>query len=63
MLEVLKTPYYDPKGNILGLIGVGRDITERNKREALQKSIEAEIRQLNELKEEDRIILIIYVYE
>ena len=55
LLEVLKTPYYDPKGNILGLIGVSRDITERNKREELQKSIEAEIRQLNELKEADRI--------
>ena len=54
-LDTLKTPYYDPKGNILGLIGVSRDITERNKKEELQKSIEEERRILNELKETDRI--------
>jgi diguanylate cyclase (GGDEF)-like protein/PAS domain S-box-containing protein len=28
-LETLKTPFYDPDGNVLGLIGVSRDITER----------------------------------
>jgi|GEM_PF-193534 len=32
-LETLKTPYYDPQGGVLGLIGVSRDITERKKRE------------------------------
>ena len=31
--ETLKTPYYDPDGNIIGLIGVSRDITDRKKRE------------------------------
>lgn len=33
-LETLKTPYYDHNGEILGLIGVSRDITERKKNEA-----------------------------
>lgn len=33
-LETLKTPFYDPDGKILGLIGVSRDITERKKSEA-----------------------------
>jgi diguanylate cyclase (GGDEF)-like protein/PAS domain S-box-containing protein len=33
LLDTLKTPYYDPQGNILGLIGISRDITERKKRE------------------------------
>jgi diguanylate cyclase (GGDEF)-like protein/PAS domain S-box-containing protein len=33
-LETLKTPYYDPEGRILGLIGVSRDITDRKKTEA-----------------------------
>jgi len=32
-LETLKTPYYDPEGNLLGLIGISRDITERKKKE------------------------------
>lgn len=55
LLDTLKTPYYDPQGNILGLIGVSRDITERTKKEELQKSVEEERRRLNELKEYDRI--------
>ncbi|WP_297421932.1 PAS domain-containing hybrid sensor histidine kinase/response regulator [Clostridium sp.] len=54
-LDTLKTPYYDSEGNILGLIGVSRDITERKKKEELQKHIEEERRRLNELKEADRI--------
>lgn len=28
-LEVMRTPYYDADGQLLGLIGIGRDITER----------------------------------
>ncbi|MGD2117545.1 MAG: EAL domain-containing protein [Chromatiales bacterium] len=28
LLDTLKTPYYDPDGNVLGLIGISRDITE-----------------------------------
>jgi PAS domain S-box-containing protein len=55
LLDTLKTPYYDPQGNILGIIGVSRDRTERSKKEEFQKSIEEERRRLNELKEADRI--------
>ncbi len=32
-LETLKTPYYDAAGNIVGLIGISRDITGRKMRE------------------------------
>lgn len=32
-IETLKTPYDDMAGNTLGLIGIGRDITERKQRE------------------------------
>lgn len=32
-LETLKTPYFDDSGNLLGLIGISRDITERKKKE------------------------------
>lgn len=33
IFETLKTPYHDRDGNIIGLIGVSRDITERKHRE------------------------------
>jgi len=32
-LETLKSPFYDSKGKLIGLIGVSRDITERKKQE------------------------------
>ena len=33
IFETLKTPYYDFEGQVIGLIGVSRDISERKKRE------------------------------
>lgn len=33
VLETLKTPYHEQEGNIIGLIGISRDITERKNRE------------------------------
>ncbi|MDD4689972.1 MAG: diguanylate cyclase [Eubacteriales bacterium] len=39
ILETLKTPYYDFEGNIIGLIGISRDITERKNREEKIKYI------------------------
>lgn len=32
-LDTLKTPYYDQKGNVLGMIGVSRDINEQKEKE------------------------------
>ena len=32
-MEILKTPYCDQEGRIIGLIGIGRDLSERRKRE------------------------------
>ena len=47
-----KCPYISPQGELLGLMGVSRDITERNQAElALKKSIE-ELAKLNHLKDE-----------
>lgn len=31
LLEIMRTPYWGPKAELLGLIGVGRDITERKR--------------------------------
>ena len=33
LLETIKTPMLDEKGNLLGVLGIARDITERNKHE------------------------------
>ena len=33
-IELLKSPYYDEMGKIQGIVGVGRDITERKQKEA-----------------------------
>jgi PAS domain S-box-containing protein len=39
ILQTVKAPYYDGQGNIIGLIGAARDITERKKaEEALKKA-------------------------
>ncbi len=47
-----KCPYISPQGELLGLIGICRDVTERNQAElALKKSIE-ELAKLNQLKDE-----------
>lgn len=33
LVDMLKTPYWDSKGNMVGLLGISRDITERKRRE------------------------------
>ncbi|WP_459481718.1 sensor histidine kinase [Clostridium saccharoperbutylacetonicum] len=55
LINTLKTPYYNRKGDILGIIGVSRDITEKSKREQLKKDMENERLRLDELKEIDRM--------
>jgi len=37
ILQTVKAPYYDGQGNIIGLIGTARDITERKKQKKLLK--------------------------
>jgi PAS domain S-box-containing protein len=47
-LETLKTPFYDKDGNVLGLIGISRDITARNQAEQALKDSEALLRKVFE---------------
>ncbi|MCQ1536091.1 PAS domain S-box protein [Methanosarcina sp. KYL-1] len=66
ILQTVKAPYYDGQGNIIGLIGVARDITELKKAEDalkkahdnLEKLVEERTKQLekayNRLKESEK---------
>lgn len=47
LLDTLKTPYYGPHGEILGLIGISRDITERKRAEQDRNQLMQEIQQFN----------------
>ena len=33
LLDTIKTPMFDSEGNIIGVLGIGRDITERKQAE------------------------------
>jgi diguanylate cyclase (GGDEF)-like protein/PAS domain S-box-containing protein len=46
LLETLKTPYYDDRQQLLGLIGISRDITERHQAEELASATEKRYRAL-----------------
>jgi PAS domain S-box-containing protein len=43
-LHITKTPYRDHQGNIVGLVGIGRDITERKRIEEIMKTNERLLR-------------------
>ena len=49
-LETLKTPFYDQEGKVLGLIGISRDITERNQAEDERKKLEAQLQQAQKME-------------
>ncbi len=46
ILETRKTPYYGPDGELLGVIGIGRDITKQKLDEEALREANAEIAQL-----------------
>ncbi|MBU0681067.1 MAG: PAS domain S-box protein [Proteobacteria bacterium] len=48
LLETLKTPFYGPGGEVLGLIGISRDLTTRKLMEVRLEKSEEKFRQLAE---------------
>ncbi len=45
LMETLKSPYYDPDGEALGIVGISRDITQRKKAEEEISTLNRELEQ------------------
>lgn len=52
-LETIKTPMYDSKGNLIGVLGIGRDITERKKSEDALKEVNRKLNLLSSITRHD----------
>ncbi len=50
LLDTLKTPFYDQSGNILGLIGISRDITHQRDSEEDRKKLELQLHQAQRME-------------
>lgn len=50
LLDTLKTPYYGPDGEMLGLVGISRDITEIKQAEKERSSLARQLRQTQKLE-------------
>lgn len=50
LLDTLKTPFYDQSGNLLGLIGISRDITYQKQSEEERKKLELQLHQAQRME-------------
>ncbi|UFS71729.1 PAS domain S-box protein [Geomonas sp. RF6] len=50
LLETLKTPFYDEAGNVRGLIGISRDISERHQAEEERVNLETQLHQAQKME-------------
>ncbi len=48
MLDTLKTPYWGPDGTLIGVLGIGRDITDRKLAEEALRDSEATVRSITD---------------
>jgi PAS domain S-box-containing protein len=55
ILETIKCPMFDDKGTIIGVLGVGRDITFRKNAEQEKNRLEAELQQAQKLEAVGRL--------
>ncbi|MBP1773617.1 MAG: sensor hybrid histidine kinase [Holophagaceae bacterium] len=50
LLETLKTPMYDDRGNLIGVLGIGRDITEHQKLVDERGRLQAQLNQSQKME-------------
>lgn len=50
LLDTLKTPFYDAEGNVLGLIGISRDITQQKHHDEEKKILESQLHQAQKME-------------
>lgn len=50
LLETIKTPMFDRDGNLMGILGIARDITERRKEEEEKRKLEARLTQAQKME-------------
>lgn len=50
LLETTKTPVYDNKGKVIGVLGIGHDITEQRKAETEKAKLETQLQQTQKLE-------------
>ncbi|GAB7017011.1 PAS domain S-box protein [Methanogenium cariaci] len=53
ILETIKTPMYGPEGNVTGVLGIGRDITERKKSEDAIREVNRKLNLLSTITRHD----------
>ncbi len=50
LFETMKTPVHNNQGKLIGVLGIARDITERNKAEKENKRLEQQLRQAQKME-------------
>ncbi len=55
LIEAIKTPMYDDNGELIGVLGVGRDITERHNAEQAQAKLEEQLQQAQKMESIGRL--------
>lgn len=55
LLETIKTPMYDKRGTLIGVLGIGRDITERKKAEEERASLQQQLIQAQKMESVGRL--------
>ena len=55
LLDTLKTPFYSPDGELLGLVGISRDITERRHAEEEREKLQGQLVQAQKMEAVGRL--------